>query len=730
MQPLSSHLLRPTMFLGSFLLFLIQPIIAKMILPWFGGSAAVWTSCMMFFQVMLVLGYAYSHILRRWLSCSTAFFCHTAVLGAACCLLPVIPNSALRRATGNGLNFAVAWTLLVTVGLPYFALAANSTLVQLWHEALSTSNQKPADSGGTYRLYAVSNLGSMLALLFYPFLIEPFATLSAQAWIWSAGFIVYAAMCLLTAWPTTRLSHWQSEPKPSESETFRPSAVCLWFMLACVASVILLATTNLMCQEIASVPFLWILPLAAYLLSFIICFEQPRLYHRAIFLPLLCVSIVLGIGVVQSHLYVSILLQITVMTSVCFFVSMVCHGELERLKPPPAKLTTFYLTIAIGGAVGGIFTALLAPFAFDHFIEFQLAIIGCLALATLQVYRTAGRSVLLLALFGCGLTASVTMASLMLQTSSTLEKDTLITRQRNEYGVVMVTEDESYRRFVSGNVDHGGQNRAHEIAFEPSGYYTENSGVGIAFRRMREFKQTQGEASGINACVVGMGIGAMLSWCEPEDHFSFYELNPAVEEIAETHFSYLERYRPQTDVYIGDGRILLQRQLEQTGGNQFDLLFVDAFSSDAIPQHLITSQCVDIYLKQLRADGMLVFHITNRFVDLRPVIATLAVEKGLSSFVRENKNGPKDKGTLWVCLSRNKNLLSAPWMDSLTTRWPDKMPKIQWTDDFAPLAPVTTWNIKVDIEAIQESQSKTLPTDNQRSDHQSGDTPSREPTHE
>ncbi len=717
MQPMSSHLLRPTMFLGSFLLFLVQPIIAKTILPWFGGSAAVWTSCMMFFQVMLVLGYAYSYVLRRWFSCPAAFFCHAVVLIAACCFLPIIPDPALLNAAGESLNFSVALTLLLTVGLPYFALSANSTLVQLWHEALSNSDKSYTNSGGTtYRLYAVSNLGSMLALLLYPFLIEPMATLSAQAWIWSAGLLLYVVLCLLTAWPTTRLTHWQSATEPATSTTLSPSAISLWFLLACFASVILLATTNLMCQEIASAPFLWILPLAAYLLSFIICFEKPQLYHRAVFLPLLCISIVLGIGVVQSHLYVSIALQISVMTAVCFFVSMVCHGELERLKPPPSKLTAFYLTISVGGAVGGIFTAIVAPAIFDHFIEFQLAIIGCLALVTLQVYRTARRPALLLTLLGCGLTASVTLASLMLQTSGTLEKDALITRQRNVYGIVMVTEDETYRRFVSGNVDHGGQNLDPEIAFQPSGYYTGNSGVGIAFRRMREHQQSQGQTPGLDAGVVGMGIGAMLTWCEPEDHFSFYELNPAVEAIAKTQFSFLDRYQSQTDVYIGDGRVLLERQLARNGGNQFDLLFVDAFSSDAIPQHLITTECVELYLKQLRADGMLVFHITNRFVDLRPVIATLAAEKGLFSFVRENKNGPKDKGTLWVCLSRNPELLSASWMDPLETSWPSNMPKIRWTDDFAPLAPVTIWNIKIDVEAIQNSQSKPLPDGNHPSE--------------
>ena len=594
--------------------------------------------------------------------------------------------------------------------MPYFVLAANSTLVQIWHEAFANSAIAPPTNVSTYRLYAVSNLGSVLALLCYPFLIEPFATLTTQAWIWSAGFVIYALVCFATAFPTRKLAGWQNEVADVQSPKIRMHRFALLFSLAAVASVVLLATTNLMCQEIASAPFLWILPLAVYLLSFIICFEQPRIYNRAIFIPLLCVSILLSIGVVQAHIYVSILIQISVMTSVCFFISMACHGELERSKPPAARLTSFYLTIAIGGAAGGIFTAIVAPIIFDSFLEFQFAIIGCLGLVMLRIYQSDLKLGKYLAISGCGLVGAVTLASLMLQMNSQLEKDTIVTRQRNEYGIVTVTENEHYRRFVSGNVDHGGQNLDPELAFEPSGYYTANSGAGIAFRRMREFKKSGGVESGVKAAVVGMGIGAMLTWCEPEDSFTFYEINPVVLDIAKQHFSFLNEFDLQADVFIGDGRILLEHQLAEANGQPFDIIFVDAFSSDAIPQHLITTQCVDLYLDLLAKDGMLVFHITNRFVDLRPVLATVAAEKGLSSFVRENKNLKDDKGTLWVCLSRNKELLSAEWMKPLETQWPDDMPSIRWTDDFAPLAPVTIWNTEIDVEALQSSQTQTSQT--------------------
>ena len=714
MQPTSPHLFRLTIFLGSFLLFLIQPMIAKMILPWFGGTAAVWTACMMFFQVMLVLGYAYAHFVRRWFSIRIAFYIHAVLLIAAILFLPIIPDASLQPQTGDGINLSVALTLLLTVGMPYFVLAANSTLVQIWHEAFTnstthTKSTKPNVS--TYRLYAVSNLGSMLALLCYPFFIEPYATLTSQAWIWSAGFVIYAMVCLATVYPTRKLAAWQTETNNDQTPSIRVGQILLWFSLAAVASVVLLATTNLMCQEIASAPFLWILPLAVYLLSFIICFEQPRFYNRAIFIPLLCVSVLLGIGVVQAHIYVSILIQIAVMTSVCFFVSMVCHGELERSKPPAAKLTSFYLTIAIGGAAGGIFTAIISPIIFDSFLEFQFAILGCLGLVVLRVYQSELKIGKYLAILGCGFAAAATLSSLMLQMNSQLEKETVITRQRNEYGIVTVTQNEDYRRFVSGNVDHGGQNLDPERAFAPSSYYTENSGVGIAFRRMREFKASQEQSDSIKAAVVGMGIGAMLAWCEPEDHFTFFEINPVVHDIAKQHFSFLNEFATQTDVFIGDGRILLKRLRDETGGDLFDLIIVDAFSSDAIPQHLLTTQCVNLYFENLAEDGMLVFHITNRFVDLRPVIATVATEEGFASFVRENKNSEDDKGTLWVCLSRNKKLLSAPWMKTLESPWPDDMPAIRWTDDFAPLAPVTVWNTEIDVEALRSSQTQnTLPS--------------------
>ena len=716
MPILQSTLFWTTTFLGAFLLFLVQPLIANIILPWFGGSAAVWTACMMFFQVTLVAGYAYAHIVRRTLSCKHALGLHAVLLIAACGWLPIIPDPALQPDPGSDLNLAIAKTLLMTVGLPYFLLSANSTLVQMWLQALSQNAANVAKAtttigGSPYRLYAVSNLGSMSALVLYPFCIQPAATLTGQSWIWSAAFITFAVLSVATAWPTRRIDRWQSVTETVEdSATVGRLRIGIWFALAAVASVVLLATTNLICQEIASAPFLWILPLSAYLGSFVICFQSPRLYHRPTFITLLCVFVVLSIAVVQAHIYLSMLIQIVVLTGVCFFVAMVCHGELERTKPPASNLTAFYLTLSLGGASGGIFTACIAPHIFDGFYEFHFAILACLGIVLYRVYQSSTATGKIFTTAGCGLAAAITLSSYMLQTHSHLQANVVI-KTRNAYGIVAVKQNDTYRRFISGNVDHGGQFIAPEKSLLPSGYYTTNSGAGIAFRRLRQYRSesispgsTHDEK--LDVAVIGMGIGAMLAWSQPQDQFTMYELNPAVVDIANDHFTYLGHFANQTRIEIGDGRLLLKRDTVQGRPRKFDLIFVDAFSSDAIPQHLITSQCVDLYLRHLADDGILIFHITNRFVDLRPVIATFAKQKRLSSLIRENKNTPDDRGTLWVLLSRRQSMFDPEWIKHLQSPWPQDMPDIGWTDDFAPLAPVTLWGAAVDFEALRQSQSE------------------------
>ena len=586
-----------TIFVSALLLFSIQPMIAKSILPGYGGTAAVWTTCMMFFQILLVAGYTYSHLLRALLSPRQAFWTHFVVLLVSCCALPISPQIA----TNENLTIAILWTLTFSIGLPYFALSTTGSLIQAWHHAsLSHAPQDAsiADSK-TYRLYAISNFGSLLALVSYPFLIEPWVSVDWQILIWSLAFVVFCVLCLWTGFFSTRIEDWAEQqtvlPIATAAERVTPMRVVLWFLLAFCPSVTLLATTNLMCQEIASVPFLWILPLSLYLLSFMICFDRPSVYRRTVFGPLLLLSIIAGILVVQAHIYVSIVLQVAGLASVCFFVAMTCHGELERLKPSPERLTLFFLIVAIGGACGGVAVAVGAPMLFDSFIEFQLALLLCLALAIACPWLFSGAaksdssnvdskptSKLALTAYAASamLIAAMVLASLMFQLSPEFRPNEIF-RGRNEYGVVKVIQDDGYRKFISGQVNHGGQFVDVEKHNMPSGYYGPTSGFGVAMRLQREMRALEADSDGppgLRTAVIGMGIGAMLAWSQPEDDFTMFELNPLVHKIAKEHFTYLDDH-PST-VYIGDGRRLLKKLSELSEFNEQMSLMMAAAVSD------------------------------------------------------------------------------------------------------------------------------------------------------
>ena len=698
------------------LLFSVQPMIAKSILPAYGGTAAVWTTCMMFFQIVLVLGYGYSHLLRRKLSPKTAFIMHAIVLavaGIGLLIMPATPDAI----QGSNLTVSIVVTLAMSIGLPYFALSTTSSLVQAWHHTLEATGSNPESTVSTYRLYALSNFGSLLALAAYPFLIEPLIPLKSQTLWWSWAFIGFAAICLWAGSSTFNVGNW-AEPQDddglavTQNKRVPLTYIPIWFLLAFCPSVLLLATTNLMCQEIASVPFLWILPLSLYLLTFMICFDRPGFYQRRFFGPLLFLSVIASVCVVQAHIYVSIVLQVAGLASVCFFMAMVCHGELERLKPAPSHLTLFFLIVAIGGACGGVFVTLLAPVLFDSFLEFQLSLLLGIGLMIASVWLapsrgdpTTGSSSSLSIYAYCSvamLVAAMVLASLMYQLSPEFRPDEIF-RDRNEYGLVRVSEADGYRKFISGNVDHGGQPVAEIDSLKPAGYYGASSGIGIAARRMREINGTDRPSS--NVAVVGMGIGAMLAWCEPEDQFTFYELNPLVEVIALEHFSYLRQFRNQATVNIGDGRVLLERQLEESGSGNFDIIAMDAFSSDAIPQHLLTTECFQLYLKHLAPDGILVAHITNRFVDLAPVVYSAAEELKLSTYFRTDSVAGGEHKTTWILLSRNADFDRADWMRALKSN-KEKVTPVRWTDDFASLGSVTRWSTKVDLDELKAFQQK------------------------
>ncbi len=699
-----------TIFLSAFLLFQVQPMIAKFILPWFGGTAAVWTTCMMFFQIVLLLGYSYAHLLRLLFKPRTAWLIHIGLLVVAVLFCQVAPSEAWQPAGGENLTLGILMVLAATIGLPFFVLSTTGPLVQVWQ---STSHR----GRSPYRLYALSNLGSMLALISYPFLFERFMPLASQATWWSVGFLAFAGFCCWSGWQTINIKDWEGEADPTaNSSTQRNSTSSsigwmrpmVWVLLTMAASVMLLATTNLMCQEIASVPFLWILPLSLYLLSFIICFDRPAWYKRRIFMPLLVISTFISIALVHLNVKAGIMMQIGGLVTVCFASAMTCHGELERLKPEVRYLTGFYLLVAVGGALGGIFVAVIAPHIFTGFYEFHLALLICLLVPLVilvQEYRhrrgAVSKPVIWILGSAIMLAATFVVCSLVYFVDESYHP-TFVYQSRNEYGLVSVLESGQYRRFINGRIEHGGQNTDPAFAMEHTSYYMPGSGVSIAVESFRDYLKSIGSERGLRVCVLGLGAGGMMTWGETGDQFDFYEINPLVEGIARNYFTYLSAGAADSRVVLGDGRVQLQRHADNDG-QKYDLIFMDAFASDSIPIHLITSECFDVYEKNLDENGIIIVHISNRFVDLRPVVYQSAIERGMTPILVDFR--PRDKGnpTVWVLLTKNQSICNSDLVRNSQTEWPTDMKPVRWTDDYASLAAQLKWSNTIDWKSIMRT---------------------------
>ena len=700
-------------FLGAFLLFQVQPLVARVILPWFGGTAAVWNTCMMFFQIVLLLGYLYAHGLRMLLKPSTSWIVHSVVLLLALISLPVLPADSLKPENYGSLSIEIVKVLALSVGLPFFVLSTTGPLIQAWQSVSHGAGESENRKSSPYRLYALSNIASLLALVSYPFLFEPNLPLQLQSWLWSGVFVAFVAMCIYSGLQVRSHESWQPVADATygsgEDSNVGVGRMFLWLLLAMLPSMMLLATTNLMCQEIASVPFLWILPLAIYLVSFIICFEKPKWYHRGIFVPLLFVGAVAGVAVSLINIYASASVQVVLLSLSLFACGMTCHGELERLKPHASKLTLFYLFVSLGGSLGGVFVVLIAPRIFTGFPEFQLALMGALLLgASIPCFSNKIAVWKRLATGMSALLVGGIVVSSFISAVSRKNFKQVLADGRNEYGIFSVEESEGRRIFVSGNVDHGSQLFHPEPSLEPHSYYADGSGFSICIKTQRDFAADESPPrSGIKVGVLGLGIGSMLSWAEPDDQFVFYEINPQVEKIAREWFTFLPTYDQQCEVVIGDGRIMLEKETKRGLNRNFDLLAIDAFSSDSIPIHLLTDECLDAYRKHLNENGILLFHVSNRFIDLKPVIFAMAEANGLvASYVRYAPEDSAYSGSDWVIVG-NENVANHPLVSSVAKEYIVPADAPRWTDDFASLAPVIDWSFGVDLKTMIEKARKS-----------------------
>jgi spermidine synthase len=664
-----------TIFLSAFLLFQVQPIIAKMILPWFGGGAAVWTTCMLFFQLLLVGGYLYAHWTTRSLATRTQAIVHAVLLAAAAVALPIVPDAGWKPAGDADPGLHILGLLAVSVGLPYFVLATTGPLVQVWY---SRANR----GAMPYRLYALSNAGSMLALLTYPVAVEPWLPTRAQALGWSTAFVVFAIACGVLAW-RSRGAAWEAAASGAEGVAaptlFR---YALWAALAATASVLLLAFTSQLSQNVAPIPFIWVLPLALYLLTFILTFDGSGWYRRALYLPLAAAGLV-GVTVLlhadfrHSPLWV----MLPVYAAMLFVACMVCHGELVRLKPAPRHLTGFYLAISIGGALGGVFVGLVAPRIFLDLYELPIGLAAMAAVVALVL--ALDRDGLPGAWRGAAVSGAVLLAGALAGALAWIyagyAHDAEV-RVRNFYAAMRVwdsgTGAERQRVLTHGSITHGKQFTRPERRKWITTYYGETSGVGRAIL-------AAGLDGPVRVGVIGLGAGTLAGYGRAGDSFRLYEINPQVVDLAREQFSYVTDTRAKVEMALGDARLSLEREPPQG----FDVLAVDAFSSDAIPVHLLTAEALATYFRHLKPGGILAVHISNRYLDLKPVLREAAARFGRHArLVDEDSDDERGLyGSTWVLVSDDPGVFErAPLAAAAAALESDKRVRL-WTDDYSDL---------------------------------------------
>jgi hypothetical protein len=673
---------RAAIFLSAFLLFQVQPLMGRYILPWFGGGPAVWTDCMLFFQVLLLAGYAYAHWLGSRRGTRFGAWVHIGLLAASFVFLPVARRvdvwKPLSSADPSG---RILLLLVATVGGPYFLLSATGPLLQRWY-SLSRPGESP------WRLYALSNLGSFLALLSYPFAVEPYLRLRTQAWIWSALYAGFAAVCGWTAWrlPPAALATETVDREAGSAP--RPTFwnVLFWLGLSACGSTLLLATTNQISQGIAVIPFLWVAPLSIYLLTFILAFHHERWYRRPLFAGAAGVFAPAACAAAGLAMIVPVWGQLGIHLASLFVLCMVCHGELALARPSPRYLTAFYLTVAAGGALGGALVALAAPRVFVEFSEYPIGLAAACLLGFAGWLRTGALGQWTARNFA----VRVPLVALLLGGITSVAATVVgsgrpaLAEWRNFYGILRVTERSDLngplRLLTHGRIRHGFQYLRDPERGWPTCYYGPHSGAAIALNAVAIPHR--------RVAVIGLGTGTLAAWGRPGDTFRFYEINPDVQMIASTWFSFLRDSKARTETVLGDARVQLERELAGGHSQDFDAIAVDAFSGDAIPIHLLTAECADLYRRRLAPGGLLLLHISNRSLNLEPVARGLARHLGWKAalFVSGQHDETGENASKWVLITANAGVLEQPGVADRVSPWSDgDRPPITWTDDFASL---------------------------------------------
>ena len=690
-----------TILVSAFLLFQVQPVIAKIILPWFGGSAAVWTTCLLFFQMVLLLGYLYSHAVIRYLKPRAQMLLHASLLVASVLALPIYPNVSWKPVGAAAEpTLEILGLLAVTVGLPYFLLSTTGPLLQAWYT-------RRFHGAMPYRLYALSNAGSMFALISYPALFEPSFTTHQQSGMWSWSYGLFVALCAFTAFQSNQGARGQGTREETRGQTglpadFRQTApeihgslvsppsgktYLMWLLLPAVASVLLLAITNHLSQNVAAIPFLWVLPLSIYLLSFILCFEGEGWYRRNPYLQLLAValgSMAFAVSV-DRNANVPIKVMLPLFAMGLFTCCMVCHGELARLKPDPKYLTHFYLMMSAGGALGGLLVGLLAPHFLNALYEMPVGLVACAALVS-YVLRQDIELKWIRRWPGIVVTGVLTLALagyVGWQIRQMVSGSRVLVR--NFYGGLKVRDSgdpgslEATRTLTHGTINHGEEYLNIARRDLPTTYYGPNTGIGIAIREKQK-------AGAVRIGIIGLGTGTTAAYGRLGDYVRYYEINPLVLELAKKEFFFLADCKAKLDVAMGDARLTLEQELKDGHPQNFDVLAVDAFSSDSIPVHLLTKEAMDLYFRHLRPDGILAVHISNRYLNLQPVLeGEVHATQKIARVVDTEDDDTQDVfGATWVLITSPATGFTGETLTSSAPLDSKKTVRL-WTDDYSNL---------------------------------------------
>ena len=721
-MPKRALLYAAAIFLSSSLLFLVEPMAGKRLLPLLGGSAAVWTTCLVFFQSALLLGYVCAHWIATRLRPRSQAMVYGLLLIGSLLQIALNLNPHPHASTARPIA-SVLMVLSGLIGVPFLVLSATSSLLQAWY---ARGPAKAGDAGmdgaerPPYRLFAVSNFGSLLALMIYPVLIEPNFSLRIQTLAWAIGFLVFAMVCATISVGASSSREVAAETSSAaraghdgnsltSAPNFPPEAAApiaeksptagdrmFWLLLAAGGALLLSAVTSHLSQNIAAIPLLWILPLTIYLLTFVIAFNG-RLYWRWVMVPLLAAALA-GVGYMSANLDADASLRKVILSfcAMLFVACLFCHGELYRLRPAPRYTTQYYLLIAAGGALGSMFVGVCAPFIFPGAYEMAWSLVYTAALATLVMWKSHWSW----RLFWPAMTAGMIVV-VVLQVRA--YRENAIVEVRSFYGTMRVlqqTEEAGmFRTLVHGTIQHGTQYFGSEDdRTSPTTYYVHATGVGLALDFCCKNRQRR-------VGVVGLGAGTIAAYGKPGDLFRFYEIDPRVETIAKNVFTYLRDSKAKIDLVEGDARLSMETEPPQ----QYDVLAVDAFSGDAIPVHLLTAEAIQLYQRHMRPGGILAFHVSNTYVDLGPVVAQQAEHAGLSAVMVSNPDDEYTGGYAadWVLVTSNREFLGLPKISQKAETISPKPGLRLWTDDYSSLWPIMKWSKKTEDEDDSGSSGAT-----------------------